>query len=411
MMRYTNKLWITLGLLAASSLQAASYSLPALERLALESSRSALAARDQVAMARYGVETARAFPNPELEYSSGDVRARNLAGTPGTARSFSLTQPLDLPWQRLPRVAAAEAAMQAAEAGGKAFEADFIARLRQRYYDLLRREAELKTTKEDAALMESVRSRIALRVELGEAPKYELIKADAEMLNAQKVAQAASFRVEQARSQLRAIVGNELPADFSVSGVLRDVPELAPRELLRQQINSSPDLVRARAELVRAEHQLALEKARRLPEVALKASVDVDPDVRTSKFGVVMNIPLWDRRTGPVGEAASHLSKVRHELTAQVFSLGQQMEVACQQYEIALAQVTALESGIVRQAENALKVAEAAYRFGERGYIEVIDAQRFYRAARVELIAARYELAAAWIEIERLRAQPLESKE
>ena len=68
--------------------------------------------------------------------------------------------------------------------------------------------------------------------------------------------------------------------------------------------------------------------------------------------------------------------------------------------------MTALESGIVRQAESALRVAEAAYRFGERGFLEVLDAQRVFRAARSELIAARYELATAWVEIERLRAIP-----
>ena len=44
--------------------------------------------------------------------------------------------------------------------------------------------------------------------------------------------------------------------------------------------------------------------------------------------------------------------------------------------------------------------------FRERGFLEVLDAQRVYRAARAELIAARYELASAWVEIERLRASP-----
>jgi len=68
--------------------------------------------------------------------------------------------------------------------------------------------------------------------------------------------------------------------------------------------------------------------------------------------------------------------------------------------------VAALESGIIKEAEAALKVAEAAYQFGERGFLEVLDAQRVYRAARSELVVARYELAAAWVEIERLRAIP-----
>jgi cobalt-zinc-cadmium efflux system outer membrane protein len=104
------------------------------------------------------------------------------------------------------------------------------------------------------------------------------------------------------------------------------------------------------------------------------------------------------------------LSRAKNELESQEFSLAKALEVAYQQYEIAQTQVTALESGIVRQAEAALKVAESAYRFGERGFLEVLDAQRVFRAARAELIAARFELASAWVEIERLRATPGGSK-
>jgi cobalt-zinc-cadmium efflux system outer membrane protein len=189
------------------------------------------------------------------------------------------------------------------------------------------------------------------------------------------------------------------------------VPALVPLEDVRKQIaESSPDLARGRAEMVRAERQLELERAQRLPSLALKASMDEDPDMRASKIGVVFSVPIWDRRSGPVGEAAAQLSRARNELEAQQYSLSQGLEVAYQQYEIAQTQATALESGIVRQAESALKVAEAAYRFGERGFLEVLDAQRVFRAARSELIAARYELAAAWVEIERLRATPGGSK-
>jgi cobalt-zinc-cadmium efflux system outer membrane protein len=407
MMQRTKPLLFILGMSATLAVAQPEYDLAKLEAAALESSRSVLAAREQISAARHAVVSAGAFPNPELEYLSGTQRARGPGGNPGNARSVALTQPLDLPWRRSARIAAAEAGLTATGAAIRAFEADTIARLRLHFFDVLRREAELKNAREDMAVMESVRSRIALRVETGEAPRFELIKADAEMLNAQKTAQAAGFRVEQARSALRQAVGGGLPAEFALRGQLRDVPELPTMEGLRRQLQeTSPDLARVRAEMVRAQHQLDLERRQRWPSLALKASVDEDPDVRSSKFGLVVSIPLWDRRSGPVGEAAAQLTRARYELEAQEFSLGQQLEVAVQQYEIAQAQVTALESGIVRQAESALKVAEAAYRFGERGFLEVLDAQRVYRAARAELIAGRYELAAAWVEIERLRAIP-----
>ncbi len=408
MMRCTKTvLWLGLALLTPVAWAQTDYDLAKLEGLALQSSRAVLAGRSAVDAARAAVDTAGAYPNPELEYLSGSQRSRGSGGNQGDARSVALTQPLDMPWVRSSRIGAAEAGLEATSAANRGFEAEVLARLRLRYYEVLRREAEQRNAREDLASMESVRSRIALRVETGEAARFELIKADTELLNAQKSAQVAAFRVEQARSLLRQAVGNELPANFSLAGRLSSVPELPALDVLRKEVETeSPDLARARAELVRAERQLDLERRRRWPNLAVKASMEEDPDVRSNKLGVVMSIPLWDRRSGPVGEAAAQLNRARYELEAQQFSQQKQLEVAYQQYEIALAQVNALESGIVRQADEALKIAAAAYRFGERGFIEVLDAQRVYRAARVELIAARYELAAAWVEIERLRATP-----
>lgn len=383
------------------------YSLPELERLALDSSRSMMAARERVTAARHAVRSAGAFPNPEIEYLSGTARSRAVGANSGDARSATLTQPIDLPWVRSSRIGAAEAGVQASEAGLRAFEADLVANVRLRYFEVLRRNAEQRNAREDLDLMESVRSRIALRVETGEAPRFELVKADAEMLNAQKSVLAAGIRAEQARSHLRQSVGSGLPAEYSLRGALREAREVPPQDAARVSLaEASPTLAQAKAEVARAERQLELERRQRWPSLAVKGSYDDDPDLRTSRVGVVLTVPLWDRRSGPVGEAAAQLSRSRHELAAQEFSLEQQLTMAYQQYEIAQAQVGALESGIVRQAENALKIAQAAYRFGERGFLEVLDAQRVFRAARAELIAARFELAAAWVEIERLRASP-----
>lgn len=409
MLRCKKYLLVLFGL-SAGIASAQVYDLSKLEAMALESSRALQASRDQVTAARHAADAAAAYPNPEVEYLTGTARSRAPGGTVGDASSASVLQPLDLPWRRSARIDVARAGLASVEAEARVFQTDLLSRLRLRYFDMLRRDAELRNALEDQQLMEKVRSRIALRVETGEAPRFELIKADAEALNAAKVAQAASIRLEQARSQLRQIVGVPLPAGFSLAGKLGDVPAVTADADIRRLRQDNPELTRARTEVVRAERQLAYERAQRWPTVALKGGVDTDPDMRTSKIGVVVSVPLWDRRSAQVDEAAALLAKARNEYDAQEFTLGQSLEVAYQQYEIAAAQATALESGIVRQAEAALKVAEAAYRFGERGFLEVLDAQRVYRAARAELIAARYELAAAWVEIERLRATTAEGK-
>jgi cobalt-zinc-cadmium efflux system outer membrane protein len=169
-------------------------------------------------------------------------------------------------------------------------------------------------------------------------------------------------------------------------------------------MQSNPELLRDRALSQRARSQLSLEKSARLPTVALKAGLDQDPEVRSQRVGVVLSIPILDQRVGPVGEAAAELKRTQLQAQERELNLKLALEAAYRQVEISRNQVTALESGILRQAENALRVAEAAYRYGERGILDYLDAQRVYRNARNELIAARFDLRAALIEIERLQS-------
>jgi outer membrane protein, heavy metal efflux system len=49
-----------------------------------------------------------------------------------------------------------------------------------------------------------------------------------------------------------------------------------------------------------------------------------------------------------------------------------------------------------------LDVAEAAYRLGERGILEYLDAQRQFRLIRNDLVVARYNLLITRTQLERL---------
>lgn len=384
---------------------AARYTLKQLTDLALENNRSLQAATDQVVAARAGIETARAFPNPELEMMRGSLKSRLPGVTEGDSQAVWLSQRIDYPWVRSDRIDAADAGADAARAGQKLSRNELLARLRYRFYELLRQDADLKATREDELTMQQIAFRIKLKVETGESPRFEAIKADTELLNAQKLVQTAELRIRQTRSNMRQLVGTTLAPDFEVEGSLEDDSAPPPLEVLRQELQErSPELARNRALTRQAEHQRNLERNLRWPTLAVKGGYDQNPDSRDNRVGLVLTLPLWDRRSGPVAEAEARLSRARHEEAQHAFTLQQNLEASWRQWQIANAQVTALQSGIVKQATAALKVAEAAYRYGERGILEYLDAQRVYRAARNELIAARFERQVAMIEINRLRA-------
>ena len=89
-------------------------------------------------------------------------------------------------------------------------------------------------------------------------------------------------------------------------------------------------------------------------------------------------------------------------LSDRELALNRDLESAYQRYLIAQNQVGAFEHGLLKQAESVLKVAESAYRFGERGILEYLDAQRTYRAVKKDYLSAKFDYVSTMLEVERL---------
>ncbi|MDE2343316.1 MAG: TolC family protein [Betaproteobacteria bacterium] len=378
-------------------------------RLGLSANPAVLAARDQVAAAQGMAEAARAFPNPEISGQSGRGQEREVPDPhSGAVYSIALNQPLEYPMVRTPRIEAADASLRAADEARQSFENDTAAAIKLAYYDLLRRQAEATAAQEDLQLTQQIRDNIALRHSTGESPKFDLITAETELLNARKNRDMAVLRVRQARASLRQAVGKPIPEEAQVTGELPSKVTLPPLATLQEELGArNPELLRTEAESRAAESRVDLEKAQRLPKISLLAQHDVDPTLSSSRVGMAVTIPIWDRRSGQVMQAQAELSRVRNLLDSQRLSLSESLAATYGRFQIASSQVDMLEHELLAQAAAAQKIAEAAYRYGERGILDWLNAQRTYRAARNELITARYDLAAVTVEIDRIRAQPV----
>jgi cobalt-zinc-cadmium efflux system outer membrane protein len=312
-----------------------------------------------------------------------------------------------MPYTRYPRVNAAEANLRAAEATRIAFEIETISRVQQRFYELMRREAEFRAAEEDLGLTKQIRDRMQMRYDVGETARFELIRVQTEYLNAQIAQESSKLRIDQARSQLRQAVGHNLPSDYTVLAEQPKIEILPPLNILLTEIQSqSPDMQKARAEVEASESKLSFEKNSRLPRLSFKASQYNDPNFTDRLYGLVVSIPIWDFKSGQVAEAEANASKAKNQLNAQSQSLEQQLETAYKLYQIASYQVKVLDQEVVELAFSARRIAEVSYRYGERGMLEYLDAQRTFRAARNDLIKARFDLATVVTEIQRLRANP-----
>ena len=394
--------------LSAWAADVQTYSVEQLIDMGMANNQTVQAAESGVVAAQAGVVSARAFPNPELEVMTGKVRARQPGVAEGSSLMMGVIQRLDLPNVRNAREGVAQSSVAYANSEKMVVISEVRARIKLAYFNVLRRQEEFKAARANNDLVQEIFNRVKVRVETGEAPRYELINAETELLNVKRGLQAAKLRVTQAKTALSREVGGALPSEFNVADYSVQRLVLANADL-KSAIANNPYLRLSQADLARAQQQLVLERNLRTPDVSIRADWDREPDINAARIGVQVTVPLWNQRQGPINVAAAQLAQARNRYDALDYNVKQTLTTALKEYEIATTQVSALEEGVMRQAEAALKVAEAAYRFGERGILDYLDAQRVYRATRNDLITARYEQGAALVELERYTALNLES--
>jgi outer membrane protein, heavy metal efflux system len=389
--------------LAVSATNAASaYSLQQVLEIAMAQSPSVMIAKAQEDAAVATITTAKSYLNPQLEFGAGPSRYR--AGTNQMKDNWgvALSQTLEFTDVRKARREIAESGAKTAGLTGDLIRLELKVRVKNAFYNVLQKQEVLKLVEADQQLLQTIRDRVKLKTDIGESPKYELIKAETESLAAQRDFQAALVRVVEAKALLKGLVGSGLNNNFELSGQL-PLSEALPRlDALRDQVAQSPYLQQVRAAAEIADAKLKLEESLRNPGLTLKAGIEQDPDLLQYRLGVAIPLPLWTNREGQIAEASANIRQAQAQLGDRELGLSRDLETAYQRYLIAQGQVSAFESGLLEQAEAVLKVAEAAYKFGERGILEYLDAQRTYRSVRKDYLAARYDYVAAMLEIERL---------
>ncbi|HSH98713.1 MAG: TolC family protein [Methylophilaceae bacterium] len=360
-------------------------------------------ARAQEDAAIATVTTAKSYINPEIEAGAGPSRYRT--GTDNQVKSnwmVGLSQPLEFSGVRTERLNIAESNVRVAGVGRELTRLELRARVKDAFYNVLQRQAVLKLVEEDRNLLQQIHDRVKLRADVGEAPRYELIKADTELLAAERDYQAAQVRVAEGKAYLHGLIGSSMPIEYDLSGELPLGNSLPTLQSLRAQVDQSPQLQQIRAAAETAEARLRLEQQLRYPGLTLKAGVDQDPDLTSYRLGLAIPLPLWSQRQGQIAEASANVVQAQAHVSDRELALNRELESAYQRYLIAQQQVFAFENGLLSQSEAVLKTAEAGYRFGERGILDYLDAQRTFRVVRKDYLAARYDYVSAMLEIERL---------
>ena len=361
----------------------------------------------QVDRAKADIHTASAYPNPDFQILSGYQSSRPIStpGVPGLLMHYSASQPVEIPSERRIRIRASRLGLSSTEYFAAGTRLSVVAEVKHAFYDVLRRKEEVEHAKENLALVKDLRRRVAVRVKVGEAGRLELTRADAELARAQSLVATAEVELAKSHASLRAAIGVQSQQNFDPQGNLESRVTLAPLSELRTQVLAAhPALAQAKMQVAQAEAQVADQRALRIPQPNIYGEYELQPDLTFYRFGVTVPLPIWNRRKGPIDAAKAEASKEQAISRRRQVEIIAALERSYDQYELTDKQVQSLQAGSLYEAEAAVKAAQAAYKFGERGILEVLDAQRVLQGVRDDLLDAMYNRQSALVDLEELGA-------
>lgn len=368
--------------------------------LSLSSALSLLSTHPQWEAAQFAIEQARAEQITAQQYLNPSL---DLSAETRDKQSLSLAFPIETARVRQTRIAGAIEAVSSVEYEALVVQRQLVAQIKQAYYLIHQREEELRLADQDLDLLAKLRYAIHLRVSVGEAPKYELVKADAELLGAQ---------IQRDLAYQELLLAKELLAERLDLSYLPDVVAqdqeatvqtcLLPKQEAQQRLQQHPLYLAAQAEYRKTQALLGYEMALVSPQPTVIVGTEMDMGVDRSKLGVSLPLPLWHQRDGQIATATAK-QKHANALISQVErQLSVEWAQASLRYQVAETQVRTYQTGLLKEAESAFKVAQAAYKHGERGILDFIDAQRILANVKRGFVKSQYEQKYACIDIEQL---------
>lgn len=355
---------------------------------------------------------ASAIPNPELSFGlnelNGVVVGRpNQVGSQGLGYNVFLTQMIITAGKR-------DLRMESARFGREAVEADFkdalrilVNKLRHGFYDLLLAQKSLLVAHENVATFDRLAEANRLRESTGDIAETELKRVEIERLKAKGELNLAEANLKTRQSDLAKLLNwPERAMDYEVADAW---PKIASRyesvkehELLERALDERPDL---KAQDLRVQQMgKEAELARRLvaPDVNLSGGYLQDAGNLNLDSGAVLataEVPVFYQYSGQVGRALADFNAERNQQEQLKNRIRKEVVSTLAALSGASAIVDRFEGQVIQRIKKAKSSVEFAYAQGAAGLIDLLDAERNYKAMMLDYYVAENHRALAYADL------------
>ena len=350
-----------------------------------------------------------AYPNPTIGGQTGSGALRDpTTGPRVTEYGMTLHQTVEWPGMRAARQDAAEAGLASATVGLDEARLNLVAEVKQAFYELLLSERTVDLLQQNLEIVQEVARIVRARVRSGEGPQFEAVKADVEVLKAKQEMTKAKNAVRVKLVGLNTLTSGALGARYQVQGDFRSLRDrLDPEQMASRDLSQHPILKRQGKLVEQAESTVSKERQARVPNVTLFGGYARETGREGMVAGVSLPTPLWYRRQGHIATALGTQRKEEAELLRSRNDLTRAINQHAREAETAQEQILVYEEGLLKQAQEALRIAQLSFRQGASSLLDVLDAQRVQRQITVDYNLARFDLSLALTRFERALGGPL----
>jgi cobalt-zinc-cadmium efflux system outer membrane protein len=350
-----------------------------------------------------------AYPNPTIVAQTADATIQDPRnGDRITERGVMVNQTVEWPGMRAARQHAADAGLAGATVGLEEAKLNLIAEVKQAFYELLLAERTVDLLQQNLEIVQEVARIVRARVRSGEGPQFEAVKADVEVLKAKQEMTKAKNAVRVKLVGLDTLTAGALGPRYKVQGDFRSLRDrLDPEQMAARDLSQHPILKRQGKLVEQAELTVTKERQGRVPNVTLFGGYAREVGREAVMAGVSLPTPLWYRQQGHIATALGTQRKEEAELIRAKNDLARAINQHAREAETAQEQILVYEEGLLKEAQEALRIAQLSFRQGASSLLDVLDAQRVQRQIAVDYNQARFELSLALTRFERAVGGPL----
>lgn len=403
----------TSGTLMPSSVQAKdpmpTFELDRIIELALERNPAIATARSVIEQNEGGQIQAGAYPNPLITAQTAGAAIRDPSnGITTMERGISVNQTVEWPGMRSARKDAAAVGLEGATVGLEVAKLNLIAEVKGLFYELLLAERTVDLLQQNLETVQDVARIVKARVRSGEGPQFESVKAEVEVLKAKQELTKAKNAVRVRLVGLDTLTAGGLGPRYKVQGDFRSLRDhLDPEQMAARDLSQHPILMRQRKLVEQAEITVSKERQGRVPNVTMFGGYAREAGREAVFGGLTVPTPIWYLQQGHIASALGSQRKEEAELLRARNDLARAINQHAREAETAQEQILVYEEGLLKQAQEALRIAQLSFRQGASSLLDVLDAQRVQRQITVDYNQARFELSMALTRFERALGGPL----